>query len=194
MNSPGLAMPDMATPGVAMPGVATPVIPTPGVAPLEPLAELRGYHWPDPVGWWPPAPGWWLLALVVLALLTLLGWWALRIWRRGAAARAALVELAALNAAYARDGDSAALARGLSRLLRRFALTRFPRRAVAGLSGEAWLAFLDTQGGGGRFLAGPGRLLVEAPYRPPGDLAVDELVALVAAWIRYHRRRGGGRP
>jgi hypothetical protein len=163
------------------------------MAPLEPLAELRGYHWPDPVGWWPPAPGWWLLALVVLALLTLLGWWVLCIWRRGAAARAALVELAALNAAYARDGDSAALARGLSRLLRRFALTRFPRRTVAGLSGEAWLAFLDAQGGGGRFRAGPGRLLVEAPYRPPGDLAGDELVTLVAAWIRYHRRKGGGR-
>ena len=50
---------------------------TPGGLPLsDPLAELRGYHPPDPVSWWPPAPGWWLLALLILGLLTWVTVWA----------------------------------------------------------------------------------------------------------------------
>lgn len=143
-----------------------------GLPMSDPLAELRGYHPPDPVSWWPPAPGWWLLALLIVGLLIWVTVWALGARRRRrlarAAPRAALDELAALRAAHARDGDAAAFACGLSRLLRRFALARYPRRAVAGLSGEDWLAFLDAHGGGGRFQAGPGRALLTAPYRPAG--------------------------
>ncbi len=41
------------------------------------------------------------------------------------------------------DGNDLELVRGLSRLLRRFALARFPRTMVAGLTGDAWLGFLD---------------------------------------------------
>lgn len=160
---------------------------------LDPLAALRGYHWPDPVSWWPPAPGWWLLALLVLGGLVWVIRWSLRAYRRGAARRMALGELAVLRATYQRDGDAAACLRGLSRLLRRFALVHFPRQAVAGLSGEAWLAFLDAQGGGGRFRDGPGRLLLDGPYRPPQDLPVAALANLVEEWIRFKRphRQGG---
>ena len=188
-SAPAAPLPLAATP--AGPGVG-PLTPGAMAAP-EPLADLRGYHLPDPVSWWPPAPGWWLLALLGLSLLVLLVGWLVRRYRRGAAARAAQAELAALRAALAQDGDAAACARGLSRLLRRFALVRFPRRAVAGLSGEAWLAFLDAQGGGGRFQSGPGRLLLDAPYRPPQDLPVGELASLVEDWIRRNQRSGGRR-
>ncbi len=153
----------------------------------DPLAELRGYHPPDPVSWWPPAPGWWLLALLIVGLLTWVMVWALGARRQRrlarAAPRAALDELAALRAAHARDGDATAFARGLSRLLRRFALARYPRRAVAGLSGEDWLAFLDAHGGGGRFQAGPGRDLLTAPYRPAKGQARGEVASSGAASI-----------
>ncbi len=43
--------------------------------------------------------------------------------------------------------DDAALARGLQQLLRRYALARYGREAVAGLSGEAWIAFVVARGG-----------------------------------------------
>jgi hypothetical protein len=156
--------------------------------PPEILERLRGYHLPEPVSWWPPAPGWWALAFLVLALLVAAVHWMASRHRRRAAARAARAELDALCAAYGRDGDAGAFARALSRLLRRFALARFPRRRVAGLSGEEWLAFLDAHGGGGRFREGAGRVLAQAPYRPlsdPGrDLPVDELSALARDWIR----------
>lgn len=173
-----------------------------GLTMSDPLVELRGYHLPEPISWWPPAPGWWLLALLIAGLLALLLVWALRAWRRRrrlrAAPRAALDELAAMRAAHARGGDAATCARGLSRLLRRYALTRYPRRAVAGLSGENWLAFLDAHGGAGRFQAGPGRGLLVAPYRPGGgqamggELAVGELADLVEDWIQRNRQPAAG--
>ena len=156
----------------------------------DPLAGLRAYHLPDPVSWWPPAPGWWLLASLALVIAAAAALSLLRRYRQGASARVARTELETLAADYTRDHDAAALARGLSRLLRRFALASFPHHRVAGLTGDDWLAFLDEQGGHGRFRAGSGRFLLEAPYRPVSDLPADELVALVGEWIE---RNGGAR-
>jgi hypothetical protein len=156
---------------------------------VDPLAGLRGYHFPEPVSWWPPAPGWWALALLGLLVIALAARWLASRHRKRAPARAALRELGALRAGYARDGDATAYARGLSRVLRRYALARFPRRQVAGLAGEDWLAFLDAHGGGGRFGNGPGRLLADAPYRPLADLPAEELARLARDWIA---RNGGG--
>jgi hypothetical protein len=152
-------------------------------APVDALAELRGYHLPSPVSWWPPAPGWWVLAAMALLLIGVAVWFAVRRHRRRAAARRARLELQSLRSALRRDADAAAFARGLSRLLRRFALARFPRQQVAGLTGTDWLAFLDANGGGGRFAKGPGRLLTEAPYRSAGDIPAEELAELAGAWI-----------
>jgi hypothetical protein len=154
----------------------------------EALADLRGWHLPEPVSWWPPAPGWWLLGLILLALAGLAAVWVLRRHRRGAAARAAQRELAALEVELARTGDSSAFVRGLSRLLRRFALARFPRGEVAGLSGERWLAFLDQHGGGWAFRTGAGRALAEGPYRPVAEVKAGELAALVRAWVAHNAR------
>jgi len=155
----------------------------------DPLADLRDYHAPDPVSWWPPAPGWWLLAALGVALLAGgLIWWSRRRLRRRAA-RLARAELADLEQEFQRQRDGVAFLRGLSRLLRRFALARFPRQDVAGLTGSAWLEFLDAQGGGGRFGAEFGALLTEGPYRPAADPPVAELARLAGAWIDHNAER-----
>lgn len=154
---------------------------------VEPLADLRPYHLPAPVGWWPPAPGWWLLAALLLAALLGAVWWWRDRRRRRAPARQAERELEALCAAFAGDGDAHALARGCSRLLRRLAIARCGRQAVAGLTGEAWLTFLDAQGGGKTFRFGPGRVLLEAPYRPLVAGDVESLCPAVRDWIRRQR-------
>jgi hypothetical protein len=158
--------------------------------PQDPLADLRGWHFPEPVSWWPPAAGWWVLGLLVVLLAAILIRWLLVRYRARAAARAAQRELRDLQAAFATDGDAGAFARGISRLLRRFALACFPRRQIAGLAGADWLAFLDAHGGNGRFRDGPGRVLVEAPYRPVDAIPAEELVALVREWIALNE---GGR-
>jgi len=160
---------------------------SPAAATPDPLADLRGYHLPEAVAWWPPAPGWWLLAGLLLVLTIGLALYLARRRHRRAAARVALQELAELRAALAAGHDADAFLRGLSRLLRRFALVRFPRRRVAGLTGTSWLEFLDAQGGDGQFRDGPGRLLAEAPYRPATELPAEELAALVKGWILNNR-------
>jgi hypothetical protein len=159
----------------------------PQAAGPDPLAGLRGYHLPEPVSWWPPAPGWWVLAALLLATLLFVTWWLLRRHRRRAAARQAEQELAGLREALKRRGNEPEILRELSKLLRRFALAVFPRRRVAALTGEAWLRFLDEHGGNGRFRDGPGRQLVDAPYRQQGGEAFEQIADLVEDWIRRNR-------
>ncbi|WP_295392650.1 DUF4381 domain-containing protein [uncultured Thiodictyon sp.] len=163
-------------------------LPTAPIA--DPLAGLRDWHLPGPVSWWPPAPGWWLIAGLALGALVL----AVVLWRRrrrrGAAVRTALGELHALRTQLGAGLNPQGFAAKVSVLLRRLALTRFPRERVAGLSGADWLAFLDATGGGEGFSQGPGRVLAESPYRNPaaptsGDPAA--LADLAERWIRANR-------
>ncbi len=149
----------------------------------DPLAQLRDYHLPEPVSWWPPAPGWWLLAGLLLMAMLGLGWWLLRRRKRRAPLRAARAELQALHADWQLDGDDQDFAKGLSQLLRRYALSRFPRKQVAGLSGEDWLNFLDAHGGDGHFSNGPGRLILNAVSRPDVKVPVEQLMSLAKAWL-----------
>lgn len=153
----------------------------------DPLAGLRAYHLPDAPSWWPPAPGWWVLALLLLVAAVSSAWWIARRRRCHAAARQAERELGQLHANLKEHGDARAFVRGLSKLLRRFALAAFARREVASLTGDDWLKFLDRHGGGGRFLAGPGRQLLEAPYRPSVDVSTEDLLVLVQEWIRHNQ-------
>lgn len=161
--------------------------PDPMSLPADALAGLRGYRLPDPVAWWPPAPGWWVVATLLLVAAGVLAWWTLRQRRCTAAAREAQRELARLRRDQRQAQDPTAAVRSLSKLLRRYVLAKFARHEVASLTGDAWLAFLDANGGGGRFRDGPGRQLVEAPYRPVADRSVEPLVDLVEDWIRHNR-------
>ncbi len=153
------------------------------------LAGLRDIRLPAPVSWWPPAPGWWVVAALAATVLAASIWWLWRLWRRGTTRRRALAELDRLAGVYQAQGAAAGLAADLSVLVRRLALVRFPREQVAGLTGEAWLAFLDRTGGGDRFSRGPGRVLAIAPYSRATDLEAGPLLALVRDWIRHGRPR-----
>ena len=148
-----------------------------------PDLPLRDIHLPDPVSAWPPAPGWWATAALVLAALA-----AVLLWRRGRGQRrlrrAALQELESLHARFTRDGDASRLCADLSALLRRSALLAVPRREVAGLTGERWLAWLDQGRPERPFQDGPGRALAEAPYRPDTGVDALALLALCRHWLQ----------
>ena len=150
------------------------------------LQGLRDYHLPEAVSWWPLAPGWWMLLTFAVLILAVFAWWLLRQHRRRAAARQAIRELTVLRTALKQQRDDAAFLRGVSKLLRRYVLAVCPRQAAT-LTGEEWLAFLDARGGAGRFSNGPGRHLVDAPYRRTAEIAVDDIAELVHDWIRCNR-------
>lgn len=145
---------------------------------------LRDIHLPPEPGWWPPAPGWWLIAAVLLGAGV-----AAYAWRRRrrayAAHRDVLARLAALE--RARPAAPEDVLAELSVLLRRLALTLYPRQRVAGLTGRAWLNFLGETGGGGAFAADAGHWLLDGPYRRDARPARAELEALFDAargWVR----------
>lgn len=148
----------------------------------DPLAALRPLYPPPPIDWWPPAPGWWTLACVLLAVPGLILWYR----RRTALRRAALAELRRLENAGL---DDTRLSAGINQLLRRVALTCFPRSPVAAMSGEEWLQFLDSEARTKGFLGGPGRVLVTAPFDPAATLDRRALIELARQWIQANSRR-----
>lgn len=143
------------------------------------LDALRDIHLP-------PAPAlatvdWWLITAAVM-LLAAVGW-AMHHFVRRHHLRMALRELRRLTAAYAHDGDATRLATGLSRLLRHYAMMRFPQDGIAGITGPAWLDFLDIHGGGGAFGSGVGTILDSRPYQANGAFDEAALIALVRRWL-----------
>jgi len=143
----------------------------------------------------PLAPGWWLLIGLAVIGLTLLLRQYLRRRARGAARRHALRQLGELTAAYEQHRDAVRFSSAVSELLRRTMLAYAPRQEVAGLTGDAWLAWLDQDLETPRFQTEAGRKLLEMPYRRPDDeVAAMELIDVVAAVRQRLATPVGGRP
>ncbi|MDH3375427.1 MAG: DUF4381 domain-containing protein [Gammaproteobacteria bacterium] len=147
------------------------------------LADLRDIHLPAEPGWWPPAPGWWFLtAVCILAAIIVARYWR-RARQRRVPRREALQQLAAIRDRWRAAPESNPVPPELSVLLRRVALSRFPRANVAALNGEQWLSFLDRTGETTEFSNGAGAMLASAPYRPDGAADVGPLLDLAHRWI-----------
>lgn len=152
----------------------------------DPLAELKDIHLPPPPDLWPPAPGWWLLAALAVAALAYLIYLAIKYWRKNAYRRYALGELEKIFSQN--KGQHAVIMAQTNELLKRVALTHYPRDQVAHLTGESWVAFLDASAGVHDFSMGPGQVLVDGPYAKSEAQQFDELALLAAAqiWIKKH--------
>jgi len=158
--------------------------------------RLHDIHELDPVGIWPLAIGWWLmLAGIFLLVLLFIG---LRRWRpdwqrylpRYGWSRDAARELNLLREQVGRR-DVKLVADRLSELLRRIAIARCGRDHCAGLHGEPWLAWLADHDPDGFDWCARGRLLLEIPYAPPGELGdlaeVRRLIDAALAWTTQPR-------
>ncbi|WP_223421497.1 DUF4381 domain-containing protein [Tateyamaria pelophila] len=134
---------------------------------------------PDAISMWPQTAGWIWVAALVLVALGVLVWALVARHRANAYRRAALV---ALNQA----GDDPAR---IADVLRRTALSAFPRETVSQLHGVQWLAFLDQAAPGVKFASSDaGRVLAASPYRPQDPN--KDLPAMAAQWIKSHRKAG----
>ncbi len=159
-------------------------------APMQFLRDIRDL---DPVGWWPPAPGWWLVAGLGLLLLAA-SLWLWRIapyqfegWRWDARQRLKRLRRQLDNQ------QPKKIAGELSELLRRIAIARCGRHSCAGLTGEAWLAWLTDNDPTGFDWRERGHILLELPYAPPQTLgskaALNELIGAALGWVITKNKR-----
>jgi len=147
------------------------------------LSNLRDIVMPTDVPIWPPAPGWWIVGAAVVASAALLVAMVAVRYRRNAYRRAALNELAGVETLSA-----IVAAQRITAILKRAALVAFPRAEVAGLSGEAWLSFLDRTAGKDTFTAGPARFLPSLAFGDrQGAADLPAIAAAARAWVRDHR-------
>ncbi len=141
------------------------------------FSQLRDIHLPESVAWWPPAIGWWLLPILITVLVVFVFWWFKRIkaqrWRK-----VALEELAQIRLLT----DKQQQLKAISALLRRVAITCYPREQVASLTGDSWLKFLDSTVSGCAFQQ-CAQTLVSAPYQKD-EVDVAPLFEQGEFWIK----------
>ncbi|MEZ9867294.1 DUF4381 domain-containing protein [Vibrio sp. 10N.261.51.A4] len=94
---------------------------------------------PDAPTWWPLAWGWWAVVITVITLISLV-FFILK--RRKNNQQAKQEALSYFSNSQSQDGLSPSKAQDI---VRQAALSYFPRGKIAGLSGDDWLTFLDTQ-------------------------------------------------
>lgn len=152
------------------------------------LANLKEIPLPEPVSYMPQTMAWYILFFVVLVMAAL---WIFRLYKhylQNRYRREAVKQLDEIERSVRPLSE-------LPALVKRVGLTIAPRDTVAGLSGKAWLKFLDSTWDGASFSSGPGRLLPELSYRKPqslpdpNDEGVRNLLILLRRWIRRHRAR-----
>lgn len=155
--------------------------------PNNPLDQLKDIHLPGTISAWPPAYGWWICTILVIIGLTLLTRWFLsnrKKKRYKVEANALLLEIQQQHQSHQ---DSLKTLEAINSLLKQTCMTRYGRNEAAGLTGEAWLNFLDTtldpSGDTKDFTKGPGRCLIYTLYAPNPVAPIEELVELTKKWI-----------
>jgi hypothetical protein len=147
---------------------------------------LKDIHLPDTIGWFPPAIGWWLVMVLIPVLVALLYWAYGRFTRKTAAIKKAKVLLLTIKKSEMANAQKLI---ELSALLRRVAISVAPRAQTAGLTGQAWLAFLDSSLDGSPFTRGAGQCLASAPYRAsaPSEQDISQLISLCEDWLKAQK-------
>jgi hypothetical protein len=146
---------------------------------------LKDLHLPDTIAWFPPAIGWWLVIVLIPVLIALLYWFYRRITRKTAIKSAKILLASIKNSSI----DNAQKLTELSALLRRVAISITPRTQTAALTGQAWLAFLDSSLTDEPFTKGAGQCLASAPYRPsaPSQQEISQLISLCEDWLKAQK-------
>ncbi|MDO6594704.1 DUF4381 domain-containing protein [Neptuniibacter sp. 1_MG-2023] len=143
---------------------------------------LRDMQMPEAIGWWPLAYGWWVVLIIVLISLVYLA----RYLRKKLSdpRRYALRELKSIEQAYSQHQDTNQLIMQSNSLLKRLALSLYPREQVASLSGDNWCQFLQDTGGVSVEVAR--ELLAKGPYQRQRSDRIDHtrLIQFCRQWIK----------
>lgn len=154
------------------------------------LQSLHDIAVPPPISWMPQTWGWVVVGVVLLAAALAAALFWLRRYRANAYRRAAVGALAAIGEDVRNPVTRYRGLQALATLLKRTALSAWPRTNVASLSGDDWVGFMEAHE---RSLAdGLARLLDDVEYQAPGKVETippstcDEVVVAARRWIERH--------
>jgi hypothetical protein len=159
------------------------------------LQNLNDIVLPATVGWWPLAGGWYLLCALLLIALAWIGYRSIRRWIENGYRRAALHELQLLVQDVQKPEKRNTGLRQLPVLLKRTALSVYPREQVASLSGDDWYDYLNSQTDSPAFTQ-PDRSLLNSISYSTGDLndvdsqAEAALIEAIKFWLKHHQIPG----
>ena len=163
------------------------------------LQNLNDIVLPGAVGWWPLASGWYYLIGLLLLGLAWLMYRVVKDWNRNRYRRAALTQLELL-ANDTRDADKRdASLRQLPILLKRTALSVYPRGGLASLTGKNWHDFLNSKVSKASFTESQLDLMDDISYSV-GDLnrvdakTADELFGACRLWLKHHEPANRHKP
>ncbi len=147
---------------------------------------LRDIHLPAPISEWSLAVGWW----ITLALIPMLLWISFLVYRH-LTGKTALKTAKKLLAQLKQDSSKTVAEKliEISALIRRVAISVAPREYCAGLTGQAWLEYLDKPLKNKDFSQGIGRCLTDVNYQRTPSLSVDihELFKLTERWLKAQK-------
>jgi hypothetical protein len=148
---------------------------------------LRDIHFPEQIGWFPPALGWWLLIIFVPIASYFLIAFLQKIFRKTSIKDAQKLLLHLQNNAQLLPLEKVI---ELSKLLRRVAISSdSEKEKIAGLTGRAWLDYLDGSLENAPFKNSVGRCLADAPYQKelPADVDLGALFELAKKWLKAQK-------
>jgi len=156
------------------------------------LQNLNDIVLPATVGWWPLAPGWYILFGLLLTALAWFGYRTLHRWMNNRYRRAALLELQLLEERIRDPEARDANLRQIPILLKRTALSSYPRSQVASLSGKDWFHFLNSTVENPSFTEFIANTLSKISYSS-GELSDIDSTATAALlnasrqWLKHHQ-------
>lgn len=160
------------------------------------LQNLNDIVLPVEVSWWPLATGWYFLFGLLLIVIAWTGYQLLRRWLNNRYRRAALQELRSLANDLQDEVSRDSSLKKIPVLLKRTALSAYPRNQVASLSGSDWHHFLNSKLKNPSFTEVAATTLDRISYSA-GELSeVDsnaETALLNASfyWLKHHQPASG---
>ena len=156
---------------------------------IDPLENLRDVQLPPVLSIWELAPGWWFLSFLLTTFVFFLLWFFAKTWRDNKYRRDALLELDAIDLRRKKTGDDLGFLRDSQTLLKRVALTAFPREHVAQLTDVEWIIFLGRSSKKSRFEGPISEVLIDDIYREKLERPLDphEVCVLLRFWIKNHK-------
>jgi hypothetical protein len=160
------------------------------------LQNLNDIVLPEAVGWWPLAVGWYFLFGFLLIIFAWFTYISVRRWINNRYRRAALQQLQLLAEDIRSTDKRDTGLRQIPVLLKRTALSVYPRGQLASLTGKNWHDFLNSKVSKPSFPEATADLLDVISYSS-GDLSevttqdADDLLSASRHWLKHHHPEPG---